>query len=82
MAAGGPGDHPLTDVIHYHREVYGVEADDLLRKLAPLLSRRELMEWWKKEIGWDCSAKVALDRIRAQYSLAITRAKHSGWDLP
>ena len=51
MTAGGPGDHPLTDVINYDIEMYGKEADQLLKILESLVSPRELWEWWEKEIG-------------------------------
>lgn len=37
MAAGGPGDHRLTDVINYNTPVYGREADDLPKALASLI---------------------------------------------
>ena len=80
-AIGGPGDHPLSDVVHYDLEVYGNEADGLLKKLAPLLSERELREWWEKEIGWNCSPQAALDKIRARLSAAESRAGDSGWEL-
>ena len=81
MAAGGPGDHPLTDVINYNLKVYGNEADDLLKKLDPLLSRRELFEWWEKDIGWECAPDTALEKIKIRYSLAKERAKDCGWEL-
>ncbi len=55
MPAGGPGDHPLTDVINFNLEVYGNEADEILKKIDPLMSPRELHEWWQKEIGLNCS---------------------------
>lgn len=48
MAAGGPGDHRLTDVINYNTPVYGREADDLPKALASLISRRELWQWVEK----------------------------------
>ncbi len=81
MAAGGPGDHPLTDVINYDIETYGKEADDLLKKLWPLMSRRELWEWWEKEIGWECKPETALLKIKDQYLIAQGRAKNSGWEI-
>ena len=81
MSAGGPGDHPLSDVIQYDVEVYGPEADALLKKLAPLMSRRELWEWWEKEIGWDCKPQDALTKIKEQLKAAETRAKDSGWEV-
>jgi hypothetical protein len=31
---GKPGDHPLNDILDHHLEVYGPEADDLIRKMA------------------------------------------------
>ena len=51
MSAGGSGDHPLSDIINYEMDVYGREADDLLRKLEPLMSRREPREWWENRLG-------------------------------
>lgn len=39
---GKQGDHPLTDILGYKIEVYGAEADDLIRKIARLCSQREL----------------------------------------
>ena len=81
MAAGGPGDHPLSDILQYHIEVYGPEADALLKKLATLLSRRELWEWWEKEIGWDCKPQSALAKISRQLECAETRARDSGWEV-
>jgi hypothetical protein len=29
-----PGDHPLTDILVHKLNVYGPEADDLIRKIA------------------------------------------------
>ena len=76
MAAGGP----RSDVLHYGLEVYGPDADALLKKLAPFMSRRELWDWWRKEIGWDCKAKGALVKIRLQLEFAETRARENGWE--
>lgn len=39
MAGGGPSDHPLTDVINFNTDIYGVEADALLRQLDQLFFR-------------------------------------------
>lgn len=81
MAAGGPGDHPLSDILQYDIEVYGPEADTLIKKLAHLLSRRELWEWWEREIGWDCKPQDALVRISKELEHAETRARDSGWEV-
>ena len=82
MAAGGPVDHPLTDVINYDIETYGKEVDDLLKKLSSLMSIRELREWWENEIGWECKPETALLKIQDQYFIAQERAKNSGWEIP
>lgn len=34
MAAGGPGDHPLKDILHFEMNVYDVECDNLIRELS------------------------------------------------
>ncbi len=81
MAAGGPGDHPLTDVIFYNIETYGVEADNLLKKLDQLMSSHEILEWWEKEIGWKCPTETVLLKIKKQYAIAKERAKSSGWEI-
>ena len=81
MASGGPGDHPLSDVIFYDMEIYGKEADSLLKSLESLLSRRELWDWWEQEIGWSCSRADALGKIKHKFLLARTRAKSQGWEM-
>jgi hypothetical protein len=52
MPNGKPGDHPLSDIFLHKIEVYGPEADELMRKIGALCSHRELEEWWEREIGW------------------------------
>jgi hypothetical protein len=52
MSSGGPGDHPLAGITHWNRPSYGEQTDALIQKIARLCSRRELYEWWEKEIGW------------------------------
>jgi len=34
MAAGGPGDHPLKDILHFEMNVYDEECDNLIRELS------------------------------------------------
>jgi len=34
MAAGGPGDHPLKDILHFDMNVYDTECDNLIKELA------------------------------------------------
>jgi hypothetical protein len=75
---GKPGDHPLTDILSYKLEVYGQEADELIRKIGELTSPRELDEWWEREIGWSDDRALVLRKARARYLELKQRAKESG----
>jgi hypothetical protein len=77
---GKPGDHPLTDLLVHRHEVYGREADELIGKIAALCSRRELDEWWEREIGWSKDAELVLLKARDRYAELLLRAKESGWE--
>ncbi len=80
MPNGKPGDHPLTDLFVHKAEVYGPEADALIRKLAALCSQRELDEWWEKEIGWSDDRDLALRKARLRYEELLKRAQEGGWE--
>jgi hypothetical protein len=82
MPNGSPGDHPLTDIFVHKREVYGLEVDDLIRKIGDLCSRRELDEWWEGEIGWSHDRELALGKARARYDVLLKRAQEGGWETP
>lgn len=78
--SGKPGDHPLTDILSYRLEVYGHEADDLIRNIAELCSPRELDEWWNREIAWTADRVLVLHKARARYEELSRRARESGWE--
>jgi hypothetical protein len=80
MANGKPEDHPLTDILGYKIEVYGQEADDLIRKISGLCSQRELEQWWEREIGWSNDKGVALRNAKARYDELLKRARAGGWE--
>lgn len=80
MPNGKHGDHPLTDILFHKIEVYGKEADELIRKIEALSSHRELDEWWEKEVGWNCDSAVVLRKTKAKYEELLQRAKNSGWE--
>ena len=45
-----PGDHPLTDILNHRKDVFGPEIDDLVHKLAQLMSPQDmwsLTDWFK-----------------------------------
>jgi hypothetical protein len=80
MPNGKPGDHPLTDILVHKLTVYGDEADDLIRKIAELSSRRELDEWWEHEIGWSPERNTVAEKARMRFDELLRRAKDSGWE--
>jgi len=82
MPAGGPGDHPLSDIVTWGFAHYGEDTDALIRKIARLCSRRELYEWWEKEIGWQSTPAVAEQKSSIRHQELIERARLGGWELP
>ena len=45
MAAGGPGDHPLTDIVRFNFEVvYNEKCDNLVKEISKFVSIQELYE--------------------------------------
>ena len=81
MPAGGPNDHPISDILIYGIETYGRKTDTTFRHLAKLLSDRELEEFWIGSIGWDCSAAKAEKAIKLKLEWASARAKDNQWDI-
>jgi hypothetical protein len=80
MANGKPHDHPLTDILVHNLDVYGGEADELLRRISELCSPRELEDWWEREIGWSAQPDEVLRRARSRYQELLKRARDSGWE--
>ena len=80
MPNGRPGDHPLTDILVHKLKVYRPEADDLIRKIAELCSRRELDEWWQHEIGWSHDSDSVVTKARVRLDGLLHGAKQGGWE--
>lgn len=80
MANGDKGDHPLTDILYQKLEVYGPEADGLIRNISELCSRCELGQWWESEIGWSRNADFVITKARRRLEELLSRAKESGWE--
>ena len=81
MPNGAQGDHPLTDILQHDTEVYGKETDELIRKIALLSSRRELYEWWEREINWSTDKVLILSKSKLRHQELANRAKSSGWEI-
>jgi len=80
MPNGKPGDHPLTDILVHNLKVYGQEGDDLIRKIAELCCRRELDEWWQREIGWSHDDHLVVCKAQMRFDELLQRAKQPGWE--
>jgi hypothetical protein len=76
---GKPGDHPLTDILVHKLDVYGPEADELMRGISEFSSRRELYEWWNTEINWSADRELVLRKAQARYTELMQRSSDSGW---
>ncbi len=82
MVNGKPGDHPITDILYWKREVYSAETDELIRSIAALCSSNELYTGWNEEIGWCGDAALAAQKSSVRCNELLLRAKRSGWELP
>lgn len=79
MPAGGPGDHPVSDIVDYGRRVFSPEADELVREIAQLLSRDrlwELLDWWSPPPVDEFTAQLVQIRDRLRRD-ALDR----GWEV-
>jgi hypothetical protein len=79
---GKHGDHPLTDILLHHLEVYGTETDSLIREIADLCSREELQDWWEREIGWSSSKENALAKVCLRHDELRKLRQEQGWEMP
>jgi len=81
MPNGTVGDHPLTDILFHKVDVYGHEADETIRKISELCSRRELEEWWDREIAWSSDTDLVLAKSKSRLAELLRRAKESRWEF-
>ena len=83
MAAGGPGDHPLTDILNFQLNVYNKECDELIREISKYVSRNQLYEMFdwldnfhiteKQLKEYEFTLKLKLDEL-------IKNAENNGWE--
>jgi hypothetical protein len=82
MAAGGPNDHPLFDVIDYNLTVYGTVCDELIKQISTFVSRDDMYEmydWFddnrlNKLQEFEVELRTKLDELKQ-------RAKSNGWEI-
>lgn len=46
MGAGGPGDHPLSDILYHKMLVYNQQCDELILKISKLVPFSKLGEMY------------------------------------
>ena len=82
VAAGGPGDHPLNDILHYKIDTYGKSCDDLIREISNFISENkmfELFDWFDNDYLKNLS-KFELE-LRAKLNEVRHNAEMNGWEV-
>ena len=87
MPSGGPGDSPLTDILHWRRPVFSLAVDSLIAELAELwgnvfgleefLSERTIL--WMEHSGAELAR--AEEELIAKRDELHSAAKANGWDM-
>ncbi|MEL7363208.1 MAG: hypothetical protein AAFN13_14130 [Bacteroidota bacterium] len=75
---GKHGDHPLTDVLHHKAEVFGAEADALIREIDGLGGRSELDHI--VGFSYNHNPKHLLARLVPVRDRLRQEAKDRGWE--
>ena len=79
MGSGGPGDHPVTDIVSYPLPVYSPAADALIRDIAQLVPTyrlHELMDGWSPPPIDEFTAK-----LRSLRDELRRNAQARGWEV-
>ena len=76
---GKHGDHPLTDILNHRAEVFGAEADALIREIDDLGGRREL----DQIVGpnYDHDPGHLRDRLVPVRDRLRSEAEDRGWEV-
>jgi len=84
MAAGGPGDHPVIDIVDYGLEIYNAKCDELIREISNYVSRDEQFGMY----DWFHELPLSNERLKEfERSLTTKRdqlrldAKERGWEI-
>lgn len=87
MVNGKPGAHPLTDIVDWNHEVFGREADDLIREIVRLGGRRSLERPPLNLLALDPRSNPSTDIPALHASLRALRdrlraeALERGWEV-
>ena len=84
MAAGGPGDHPLTDIMNFNLKVYNKECDELIREISKLVSMNELYEmfdWFDNFSATESQLENFEVELKERLEKLKVNAKTNGWEV-
>ncbi len=84
MAAGGPGDHPLTDIVRFNLDVYSPAFDELIRKISKYVSLKNLSEMFDWFGYASAPTKSQIDNFEKELELKFNHLKNeatnNGWE--
>ncbi len=84
MAAGGPCDHPLTDIVNFNLKVYNEECDELIRQISKLVSIHQLYEMFDWFDNFSAS-ETQLENFKVELNEKLEKlkvnAKSNGWEV-
>jgi hypothetical protein len=84
MAAGGPGDHPLTDIIRFNLDVYNKNCDSLIREISKFVSLDNLFEmydWFGNQSPQNSQNDKFEIELREKLQELREKAKNDGWEI-
>lgn len=84
MAAGGLGDHPLTDIVRFNLEVYNNRCDELVREISKYVSLQDLFEmfdWFDNFTATDKQLERFEKALRLKLKELKKHATDSRWEL-
>lgn len=78
MSNGKAGDHPISDIIDHRIQVYSPQIDALVRRLAALIPRDELVELF----DWFAPPPLPEfeNRLKEKVVILERDAQRRGWD--
>jgi hypothetical protein len=84
MAAGGPGDHPLTDIVSYNLDIYNKNCDSLIREISKFVSLNNLFEmydWFGIQSPQNSQNDKFEIELREKLQELREKAKNDGWEI-
>ncbi|MGH9271824.1 MAG: hypothetical protein ACRDZ2_11175 [Ilumatobacteraceae bacterium] len=90
MASGGPGDHPVTDIVRYGVAVFSPATDLMIAEIVALGGAGELEEryggmWWGPSSGAGGGGRAMPRQVRGELralrNRLVERGRASGWEV-